>query len=214
MAKRSKDFIQKIIELQKALPKIEKEISEIMYAEATADVQTIAKQEIENFYDSYTPRVYRRQYSLRNIYQNGVINNHDGDPTIDTDDPNLLSGHHRVDDVNPSYIHEYIFRGGWHGGADIDGNMLVPVSRYKPRELYSDENPPFNQVDMNGRKMWHWSPAKHSGMYPAANIETRIKNYYKNGDSVLGKSSSQVVHKAFYKVLNQYDIYRELQGGD
>lgn len=67
---------------------------------------------IEQFYDDYSPHVYKRQEGLLTAFR---IN---PDGTYDFDE-NLISGHHRVSN---DYLYDLAFRRGYHGGADKNNN--------------------------------------------------------------------------------------------
>ena len=67
---------------------------------------------IEQFYDDYTPHVYKRQEGLLTAFR---IN---ADGTYDFDG-NLISGYHRV---GKDYLFDLAFQRGYHGGADKNKN--------------------------------------------------------------------------------------------
>ena len=74
------------------------------------DVQEIFKQGVDEFYNAYQPKFYKRTNSLYDAYNIYISNQ-----GIDWDaGGHLMSGAHRADN---GFIYELAFNQGYHGGA-------------------------------------------------------------------------------------------------
>lgn len=77
-------------------------------------VESKIKDAISQYYRSYTPLLYKRQYSLNGVYKIDSV----GKKIIF--DSAFLNGVHRAND---EYIYQKMFKEGFHGGAPFNGGM-------------------------------------------------------------------------------------------
>lgn len=102
------------IQCEKAMNKIKKNIYQ--------DIKDIMKEAADAFYNDYpSPRMYvrhKRKPTLANMYK---IIEEDGYLYVLTGGE-FSTNKHRIDKIDPDYIYEHMFKGGWHGGAVKDKN--------------------------------------------------------------------------------------------
>lgn len=96
----------------KTLRECKKEAVSIFMSKYGKQCKSALELSIEQFYDDYTPRVYKRQEGLLKAFR---IN---PDGTYDFDSK-LIAGHHRVSN---DYLFDLAFQRGYHGGADKNKN--------------------------------------------------------------------------------------------
>lgn len=119
---------------------------------AEREMSKIGRLAVWKWYKSYSPIYYNRKrtlyYGFKVTGKNGVLKVHFG--------PEEMYHVHFVDKINPSYIFENSFMGGFHGGA-IDGenhpNPGVPYWRTPPPDYpywsvpaRQDESP-YSRID-------------------------------------------------------------------
>lgn len=139
---------------------------------------------IDDYYNSYSPSFYDRKYSLRRFYESDRSFTDDMD--IITDTPNIILGKHRVSN---EYIYNKMFVEGWHGGANIDGNMLIPYR--KPPIAYNGTSMPF----ADGKKA-SWKSAEQS-----TSVKYQIDDISENDiylDDIIQEVASKVL--AYYGI--------------
>lgn len=130
---------------------------------------------INAFYGSYSPKYYKRSYSLRYMIY-GEINNNIFNVAVGNEVPSY-HGHHHVGDEEYIYINS--FQHGYHGGA-IDGpNHPSPGTPYwrKPYPQYT-----------------RWGHAAPSGPSPYDIFKSGWNNFIRsNGQSIYDKAFDQAV---------------------
>lgn len=124
-------------DIEKQIAKLKKtvQVANDMYAKQLADeALTICMQAIDDFYEDYTPKSYDRLGTLHKVYSVQANNNY---ITLKFND-SQLDGHRATNE----YIYQNSFIEGWHGGAEIDGQM-----RYPNGQLAEYMSPsPFEQI--------------------------------------------------------------------
>lgn len=166
-------------------------------ADAIADdIDYIFTSYIDKYYDSYHPKYYKRTrslYDMYDVYLNGsIIGWHVGE---------VMPGGHRVDATNDTYIFDYMFEQGYHGGADSG-----------PNDEAGNPHP--------GYMAWRWpapSPGNHpytlwgkmavKSFSPSNLIDINIQRYRHNGDNISGHTLIERVRYAFKYVQLRYSIF-------
>lgn len=121
------------------------------------DAKGIADREIAVFYADYSPRRYRRRYSLYDIPDIRTV----GDLKIVVDfDPEGTSFRDGYDGEDGLY--DQVFRKGWHGGADSGPGHPSPGTPYWRA----------------GRNFSRWGePAAIAGTSPLEGIDDALTDY-------------------------------------
>ena len=202
------DIIEEAKRLLRDAEKVKRKCHSGLTEYMKQDIKRIAKQEVERFYEDYSPSMYERTWSLYGIYDDNVLLYDDGEVYVDVRNPDIIPKTHRADRmVGDDFIYEHVFIGGWHGGAPIGDQVLIPTSNKKPPELYGDDNPPW------GKKDWRWKPASNYGESIAENIDYRQEDYYTDGDHETGLSAINRVDDVIDEVFGEYEIYKMIMGG-
>lgn len=158
------------------------------------DVNKIIKRAINDFYESYKPKYYRRKYSLRHMYKLTVGN---GVYVIDYDSKYTFAKHRAENE----YIFDLVFMEGWHGGApDIDESKVeiwgehpspgTPYWRRPPRPWEDDEgyqHPPYTE----------WGREAKQDEPPIERIDKAIDSYEKEFKTI----RKEIFKKEFKKWL-------------
>ena len=96
--------------LRARIPQSKKIAGTATKAKALKDILRAKRKAVSDFYDSYGPMYYSRCYSLYNF----LTIKQAGDTGIILQmDESKMNGHR----VSPSYIYQYVFKQGYHGGA-------------------------------------------------------------------------------------------------
>lgn len=186
------DLIQEFLD---NLDDLKEEVRDKIVEKIEKDIKKIGKQAVDNYYDDYSRKIYEPIGSLYGVVDNGLIDI-DGDPTLDIDNPDLISDSgHRVDGQSDSehYIYDNMFLEGFHGGANFD-NMLVPTQ--KPMKPYDGLYKPFS----NNKKV-KWKAAYQSDVSPYEEIRDRINDYYEDSDSGINKGMTDVIKDVVDEVV-------------
>lgn len=149
--------------------KAHKDILEKVNNKQFKTMERIGREAVDNYYDDYSERtMYDPLGSLYSAYK---IKNKDGDIIIEYDS-SYLNGEHRVDN---SYIYQYMFEQGYHGGANFGGNMKIPVGM--PAKPYNGTTgSPWN----NNFVQHKWMDAYQSPISPKEEIDEKVEEYYEN----------------------------------
>lgn len=108
-----KEFLRRLDILEKKAPKIYKEIQVEFEKTVVNDITTIVTNAVSLYYKSYSPKRYIRYGSLYDAYNITIKNN----TLILELGSEFMPKVHRVDEKDPDYIYQVMFKGGWHGGA-------------------------------------------------------------------------------------------------
>lgn len=112
-----KQLKKDIEEVRKDLPIIPQEIGKEAALYVYEDVNRIFEDGVKEYYAAYSPMYYGRTNSLLHAFQIDL----DGSFIKWTVNAGLLPDSHRV---GSSYIFQYMFEEGYHGGANTAGGML------------------------------------------------------------------------------------------
>ena len=120
------------------LKECEKEAMPIFMAKYGNQCKASLELAIEQFYDDYQPRIYKRQEGLLKAYR---INK---DGTYDFDSE-LITGHHRA---GKEYLFSLAFMEGYHGGVKDGPEHPNPGTPYwrKPVPQYTEWGSPAVQT--------------------------------------------------------------------
>lgn len=112
--RRSLDKLMKdIYDTKDKIIKLDKNINKKYKKEVKENLEYIARTAIDNYYESYSPNLYKRSFDLYNIYKVHVT---DKEWEI-LYDSSYMNKTHRVDKDDSEYIYDWMFKLGWHGGA-------------------------------------------------------------------------------------------------
>ena len=159
------------------------------------DIETIFDTRIKEFYDSYTPKYYKRTWSLYDTYNvniNGTI--------ISWESPYLYPEGHRA---SGEYIYKLAFESGYHGGA-ISGPpdiLMAPHPGYvawrKPAPPGVEGLPPYSL----------WGSPAASTISPNTKIGIDLSNYKNNANNISGHTVTERVREAFDYANMGYRIF-------
>ena len=137
--------IKQLLELKKAAQKvindcrngtIKKKIAERTAEKVYSDIKKLFDQGVKDYYDAYSPHYYRRTHSLYKAYNITLKGSY-----ISWDvGSHLIPKTHRVDSVDDTYIFNYMFEQGFHGGANTEDGMLwrTPPPVVSGQKAYTD----------------------------------------------------------------------------
>ena len=146
------------------------------------DINEIFELGVERYYNSYTPIFYHRQYALYKAYKI----TYRGTKIFWKVGEEFMPDVHRVDN---SYIFDYMFEQGYHGGA-VGANAFGELLWRTPHP--SQGTPAY--------RAWGYPAVQTSS--PSDNIEEML-NAYQNS----GKIESYVP-QAFASVKSKYALFR------
>ena len=114
-------------------------------------VQSIFNEVVDEFYGDYNPRFYNRsEHEGMKCLLKTKVTNSTFSYWFDETQLAYRNGYSGEDG-----LYTTVFRKGWHGGANIDGNMLVPYRTDRSR----------NPIEYNGNGVNEWSNAKWQSPY-------------------------------------------------
>lgn len=93
--------------------KLDTNINRKYKKEVKENLEYIGRTAIDEYYESYTPNLYRRMFDLYNSYKIHVTD----EVWEILYDSSYMNGGHRVDKDDGEYIYNWMFKLGWHGGA-------------------------------------------------------------------------------------------------
>ena len=172
------DFYKKYIDaLEVKAKEAVKEAQKKAFAEyfevADKKIRKIYNDTITDFYESYGRTFYKPRGSLYDL-----INIERTDEYLEIDfNPSMIS--YRNGYSGEDGLYTQVFRQGWHGGANINGNMLVPWTN--PAEPYDGDKKPWAFPEPWGRRIGvkhGWSHAEKSPISPLEDFRKRIDEYH------------------------------------
>ena len=157
------------------------------------DIDYIFTTCIDEFYNSYSPKYYKRTGSLYDIYDVSISGT-----IISWTVPYMYPGGHRV---GGEFIYNYVFEGGYHGGApsgkpDMAGN---------PHPGYMAWRTPPPSFGNHPYTFWG-NPAVHSPA-PGMKIGRNVNLYKNNAGNISGHTPIERVREAFAYVNLRYSIF-------
>lgn len=200
-----KQIKKELSEFRDALTEIydacDKEIPEAIAKESALaiyeDVAEIFDACIAKYYADYTPRYYSRTYSLYKVYRLQIK----GSWIRWEFSPNFIPKVHRVDNVDPDYIYNWMFEKGYHGGAV--GGEKHP----HPGSPWYRTPPPSHTNDIKPYSQWSARMAEYSMVSPSKRIENEIKNYEQNKKTIIGRSINDAIIPAQKLVFGRYRLF-------
>ena len=183
-------YNQYLAKLQSKAEEAVKDAIEKSYAEyfAVADekLRDIYEETINDFYDKYPRSFYKPRGSLYRL----IETKHGKDYLEIWFEPSRIS--YRNGYAGENGLYEYVFRQGWHGGADIDGNMLVPWT--SPPMAYDGDTAPWSSKPWQDQQISHgWKPAKQASISPLDDFKNRVDKYH-----------SSEYQQDYQKIWNKY----------
>lgn len=169
------DYIDK---LQNKAREAVKEAQKNTFTEFFEDVAPKKIREIYNdvitkFYEDYHPTFYDRRGSLYKL-----LTLKSGKDYLDIGfDPSKISYRNGYNGEDGLYT--TVFREGWHGGANIEGKMLIPW--VSPYAKYDGDYKPWKDFDTSGLvlgKDYGWKNA-HRSIPPLLSFKQALKDYEK-----------------------------------
>lgn len=165
-------------------------------------VRDIFEEVVDEFYASYTPRFYERNEhnGMRKMIQTKIT-----DSTFSYwFDEHMLSYRNGYSEEDGLY--DTVFRKGWHGGAQLGSEMLVPYRTYKNK----------TPITYNGNGVNYWSPAKWQSPYekyhsrwqkakraPIAPLDNFIKKKEEYEKNDLNKDAQQAWNDAWHSATKK-----------
>lgn len=185
-----KQVVQYIINNADALAD---DINQQLFDVYEKDLHRLIKKSITDFYKSYSPRYYKRKYSLKNMYE---IKRNKKSMSVNFGDSYTNKTHR----VSNDYIYETVFKEGWHGGAKsiasekskLWGGHPDPGTPYwrkppKPWEdEYGNEHPPYTE----------WGAMASSSLSPWERINRVFDMYISNNVPVI---KQEIIKKELLK---------------
>lgn len=176
MEKEKKEIQKKV---DKAIPKFEKNLAYRLKKQ----VYKMFNEVVDEFYASYTPRFYQRnkRTGMRSMLKVRI----DGPLFIMEFDENALS--YRNGYSGEDGLYTTVFREGWHGGAQLGGDMLVPyrtTNDGKPISYNGTERNEWSNAKWQSPyKKYHsrWQQAERAPISPLENFNKKKEEYEKNG---------------------------------
>ena len=159
------------------------------------DIETIFDTYIKEFYDSYTPKYYKRTGSLYDTYivrVNGTV--------ISWESPYFYPGGHRV---SGEYIYKMVYEGGYHGGA-TSGPPDATMTPFPGYVAWRKPVPPAPE-GLTPYSLWG-RPATRS-ISPNTKINIDLSKYKNNGANISGHTPKQRVEEAFNYVNMGYSLF-------
>lgn len=190
--------------LKKLMDKIEEcrpEFQKNLGKKLEKRVHSIFDEVVDEFYGDYNPRFYDRNEhnGMRNLLRTEVTNS-TFSYWFDETQLAYRNGYSGEDG-----LYETVFRQGWHGGANIGGDMLVPYR--------TDRNK--NPIAYNGNGVNTWSSAKWQSPYekyrsrwqkakraPISPLDNFIKKKKKYEKTDLQQDAQQAWNEAWNKNNN------------
>lgn len=147
---------------------------------------------VENFYNGYTPSFYKtRRNTLKNIFVTKIVN---GRLTF-WFDPDLMS--YRGESVGyEDGLYRTVFKEGWHGGAQFNGNDSLYPWR-QPPIAYNGDYEDGRKKPWEDRKHSAWKPAERESISPYEHFITLKSDYERIG---YAKDLKQIVTEEFQKI--------------
>lgn len=175
----TEEYISKLQEWQTYYENIQKQITSQLLTEAKYEFNKICGMAVDHFYNSYSPRYYRRFHDLYNAYSIN-INKDEGWMEI-IFDSDLMQHTHRVDN---EYIFNISFMGvesltnnivAYHGGADhIDKNKESKWGKHPDPGIYYWRKPPMVHGVKHPYTRWG-NPATFTTISPREEIHEKMQ---------------------------------------
>lgn len=197
------------------IDKLEKSLNNALAKRYKKDIEeNIIKRVIEDFYDDYTPKLYKRKYSLRKAYKFTVNN---GVYTIDYNSKYMT----RIHRASNEYIYNLAFISGYHGGATsisdaklekwasrgVDNTHPSPANYYGGDTPISGgtpyyRTPPQSGLDEDGvwrPKYYKWGYEAEQSKSPYERIEKEIYKYEEGIPAIKKEIFKKEVIKWLYR---------------
>lgn len=179
MSNNQSSFYQSYIKkLQEKAKEAVKEAQEKSFSEyfnvAEKKIRTIYKDTITDFYNSYPNPFYDRRGSLYDLIQTKKAT----DYLSIWFEPSLIS--YRNGYAGENGLYDQVFRQGWHGGANINGEMLVPWTT--PPVEYDGDRTPWSFPEPWNKRVGikhGWGQAEKAPISPLQDFKRRIDQYQK-----------------------------------
>ena len=172
---------------------IEAKIDAKIVERYTNDLNKIIKKAINEFYGSYTPKYYKRKYSLKYMYN---IKSGKNQITIDCD-PKYTFAKHRLGNEE---IYDLVFRSGYHGGAWGIAEEKIPMWGEHP-----DPGTPYYRTPAIGwvdeetgeehRRFEFWAYRAKSSKSPLERIQEGVAEYEKTMEDILDEVIDEELEK-------------------
>lgn len=142
------------LNVKRLVDEVNKKTARLLYYK----IKEICNEAITHYYNSYSPRMYRRKESLFDAVDYG-IRNEQFHAEYGAD---LINARHRISN---EYIFDVMFMEGWHGGAKNGTGHPSPGTpywKYPPtaRNMYLEEYDKI--VYVNKWALWYPTPAVQS----------------------------------------------------
>lgn len=165
---------------------------------------------VEDFYDSYAPKSYRRKGELFDVLDLDTFANSDGTYEITEDfepfNKHAISGRDGSEDPYGirEYLYEIVFQKGWHGGADKISPAKAEIWGEHPSpETPYWRKPGFITDKETGERFWHSWGAWHINAEPSSSPYDKFKKELKKGGK-LDQSEGSVMYDRYGKIVDMH----------
>lgn len=163
LSKLEKEMINNLKQkIESVSPKVIDDVADV----ATKKLNEFYNISVMNFYASYPHPIYDRRGSLYNLFNI----KREGDTLKYWFEPSEIT--YRNGYGGEDGLYTTVFKEGWHGGANINGEMLVPYRI--PPQIYDGDKRPY----LNGKAKW--KPAVRS-LSPYDAFIALKEDYERNG---------------------------------
>lgn len=177
MGSSTSDFYSKYIEkLQARAEEAVKDAQKKAFAEyfevADKKIHDIYKDTITDFYNSYD-RTFYKPRNGGSLYQLLETEIEDDGLSLDFN-PSKIS--YRNGYAGEDGLYDQVFRQGWHGGANINGQMLVPWTH--PPIAYNGDKSPWEPSVLRSEEIKSgWKLAEKAPISPLNDFKQRLDKY-------------------------------------
>ena len=210
--KELKPIADDIAEVVNDSSKIKRDITEETTTAIYEDLYYIMDSCIDKFYESYTPKFYKREHSLYHAYKvkiNDCIIGWDFSPSY------MPDGYDHEHRATNEYIFQMAFVEGYHGGANTIAENKVEKWGKHPHDgqywyrtappIFAKDEPPYSR--WSGQSKHGYGAAVRKGMPPKTRIEDEI-NKYRSGKSRIVKGTPEDRYdEALELVYSRYRLF-------
>lgn len=173
------------------------------------DIKIIFDNSILDYYNDYEPNSYKRKFSLYDMYSIKAK----GDELIIELGPEFVkdsfdadhNGTRKTDRVQPEYIYDTMFKGGWHGGATFNptGKMIDASGKSHPFGSSGTAWRTGNYFQLWDTRQVPRSPSVFEV------IKSRLEDYQNNETNISGRTLRERQREAFSHALKKYKIFKD-----